>query len=181
MAHPQQIDFCMSVKNKYPIYFTNKRVLDCGSLDINGNNRYLFTDCWYLGIDVSEGNNVDFVIPIHKFNYPNESFDVIISTECFEHDMYYEKSLKNICRLLKPNGLFLFTCATDGRGEHGTQRTTPENSPMTALSNYYKNLNQNDIMNCIDIDKIFIQYEFSTNNNPCDLYFWGIKKNIKND
>jgi hypothetical protein len=34
--------FC---KNILPDFFINKRVLDVGSGDINGNNRFLFENC----------------------------------------------------------------------------------------------------------------------------------------
>jgi SAM-dependent methyltransferase len=182
MAHPQQIEFCFYVKNKFCEYFTNKNVLDCGSLDINGNNRYLFDNCKYLGIDVGEGKNVDIVTPIHEFEYLDESFDTIISTECFEHDMYYKQSLNNIVRLLKSGGLFLFTCATTGRPEHGTRQTTQQDSPLTSSITLwcdYKNLEEKDIREAIDVDEIFIEYEFKTrsnSSNPFDLYFYGIKK-----
>ena len=52
MAHQEQINFCLYVKEKYPTFFNNKKVLDVGSGDINGNNRYLFEDCDYFGCDV---------------------------------------------------------------------------------------------------------------------------------
>lgn len=52
MAHQEQVRFCESVREKFPSLFVGKKVLDAGSLDINGNNRYLFTDCEYVGIDV---------------------------------------------------------------------------------------------------------------------------------
>lgn len=48
MAHQAQIDFCTKIKNKIPQFFSNLKVLDVGSLDINGNNRYLFDNCEYL-------------------------------------------------------------------------------------------------------------------------------------
>lgn len=180
MAHPQQQNFCLYVKQKFPLYFIGKKILDCGSLDINGNNRYLFYSCNYLGIDVGPGKNVDIISTIHEFDYPDNSFEVIISTECFEHDKYYEKSLLNISRLLKSNGLFLFTCATTGRGEHGTLRTGGLDSPLTVKipgwEDYYKNLDETDIRKAIDIDKTFKLYEFKTNQDPYDLYFYGIKK-----
>lgn len=179
MAHPQQINFCESIRKTHQEHFVGKRVLDCGSLDINGNNRYLFTGCEYIGIDVGTGPNVDMVTPIHKF-YDNYGFDTIISTECFEHDMYYLQSLENIIRLLHPGGMFLFTCASTGRPEHGTERTSPANSPLTAAldgwENYYKNLTITDIINSIDVDDIFHRYGFEFNGETCDLYFWGIKK-----
>ena len=112
MAHHQQKNFCTSVKEKFPIFFNGKWVLDIGSLDINGNNQYLFEQCGYIGVDLLPGSNVDFVSMGHELLFPDECFDVIISTECFEHDQYYEKTIKNIVRLLKPGGLFIFSCAT---------------------------------------------------------------------
>lgn len=182
MSHDSERNFCIYVKNIYPDFFINKQILDCGSLDINGNNRFLFENCEYIGIDVGEGPNVDIVSLIHEFNYPKQYFDTIISTECFEHDIYYKKSLKNICRLLKPCSLFLFTCATTGRAEHGTQYKSPQSSPFTSMTKnkkwniYYKNLIEDDIREAINIDKIFKIYEFKTNDDNHDLYFWGIKK-----
>ena len=52
MAHKAQREFCDSVRNKYSDMFKGKKVLDIGSLDNNGNNRFLFDDCEYLGIDL---------------------------------------------------------------------------------------------------------------------------------
>ena len=180
MAHPQQIEFCKSVKDRFPDFFRRKIVLDAGSLDINGNNRYLFEDCDYCGLDVGEGPNVDIVCKIHEYSVLDESYDVIISTECFEHDMYYPDSLKNIVRILKSGGMFLFTCATIGRAEHGTNSTTTVDSPLLAAygdwSDYYKNLTEEDIRECLDIESIFSEFEFQINKESHDLYFWGIKR-----
>ena len=100
MAHEEQQLFCMSVRQQFPQYFSNRKVLDCGSLDINGNNRILFDHCLYTGIDVGLGRNVNIVCPTHEF-MDKDGFDVIISTECFEHDMYYEQSLQRIVYLLR--------------------------------------------------------------------------------
>lgn len=178
--HKEQINYCLSVKNKHPELFKGK-ILDCGSLDINGNNRYLFEDTSeYVGIDVGIGNNVDIVCQTHKFN---GLFDVIISTECFEHDMYYKESILNIIHMLKPGGLFLFTCATTGRKEHGTSKIrNGSDCPLTQndaqWKDYYKNLEEKDIREIIDVDNIFSEYEFSNNfiYPAFDLYFYGIKK-----
>lgn len=180
MAHPEQINFCNKVKKNLLSYFSNKKVLDVGSLDINGNNRYLFENCDHLGIDIGPGKNVDLVSLAHEFNESDESYDVIISTECFEHDMHYSKSINNIIRLLKSNGLFLFTCATTGRPEHGTIRSdngvnAPLLSNLDKWSNYYKNLTEQDIRDIIEVDSIFKEYAFEVNQSSHDLYFWGIK------
>jgi SAM-dependent methyltransferase len=180
MAHPQQTDFCLSVKKKFPSYFKGGWVLDIGSLDINGNNQYLFENAGYIGVDLLPGKNVDFTSKAHELQFPDSSFDVIISTECFEHDPYYELSIINIVRMLKPGGLFLFTCATTGRPEHGTRRTTPDDAPFTQSfgnwGDYYKNLEAHHIEKAIDCEACFQQYEFLTQHETHDLYFWGLKQ-----
>lgn len=183
MAHQEQKDFCQLIKSLCPDYFNGVSVLDVGSLDINGNNRYLFTNCDYTGIDIGAGPNVDIVCKGHEFKpKDNHKFDVVISTECFEHDKYWEETTRNIIdNLLKPNGLFLFTCATTGRPEHGTKRTTPQNSPFTATTedweDYYMNLSEGNFRGRFDFEKEFIVHSFKTRLEfPQDLYFWGIKR-----
>ena len=179
MSHVEQVQYCLSIKKKFPDFFSEKIVVDIGSLDINGNNRTLFDDCLYLGVDVASGKNVDFVSLGSQFSLPDQSVDVVVSTECFEHDMSYEATIKNIYRMLKPGGFFLFTCATEGRAEHGTARTTPQDAPllqeMGEWANYYKNLTEQDIRQVLDVDRSFSKYEFSVNNQSHDLYFYGIK------
>lgn len=173
MSHPKQRQFCEKVKAKFPAYFKNKWVLDVGSLDINGNNRYLFEDCSYTGIDLGPGLNVDIICPAHDFE--GGPYDVVISTEAFEHDPYLEKTLKHIAmRLLKPGGLFLFTCATEGRAEHGTENESPEDAPFT--NGHYKPLARQDIEKVISLGAFFDRWAFEVELVHHDLYFWGVKK-----
>lgn len=184
MAHIQQQEYCKSIQEKFPEFFNNKFVLDIGSLDINGNNQQYFTDCNYIGVDIAYGRNVDIVSKGHELGFPDNTFDVIISTECFEHDQYYVDTIKNIYRMLRPGGLFVFTCATTGRPEHGTRRTTPEDAPLLQTdiewSDYYKNLTENDIREILDIESSFSLFSFSINVIANDLYFYGFKQGIYN-
>ena len=177
MSHDKQREYCQKIKEKYPNYFKNIKVLDIGSLDINGSNRYMFDDCDYLGIDVGNGPNVDFVCIGHKFEGPNEYYDTIITTEALEHDMYYEDTIKNAIRMLKPGGLLLFTCATTGRHEHGTRRTTPQDAPLLygEWGDYYKNLTEDDVIKIDGFNRIFPDGIFEIGNENFDLYFSGIK------
>lgn len=184
MAHKEQRDFCFRIREKLPQYFKNKRVLDIGSLDINGSNRDLFEDCDYLGLDVGEGRNVDVVSVGHLFDGPDNYYDTIISTEVFEHDMYYEETIKNIIRMLKPGGMFIFTCAAPGRPEHGTRRLGQDCAPLLLQiseewADYYKNLDENDIKKIPNFNETFPDGYFELNNIyleiPADLYFYGIK------
>jgi SAM-dependent methyltransferase len=180
MAHTNQILYCESVKQKYPQFFKGVKVLDIGSLDINGSNRYLFENCDYLGIDVGEGRNVDLVCVGHEFEGPDNHFDTIISTEVFEHDMHYEKTITNVMRMLKPGGLFVFTCASTGRAEHGTRRSdgswaAPLLMGKDEWADYYKNLTSEDVELINGFRITFPDGVFGYNSESCDLYFSGIK------
>ncbi len=177
MAHPEQQQFMMSVKKKFPDRFHNCRVLDVGSLDINGNNRYLFNNYNYIGVDIGPGRNVDVVCRGHEYK-DDSPFDIVISSECFEHDEFWALTIQNCIDVLKPGGLFLFSCATTGRPEHGTRRTTPQDSPFTSKidNDYYMNLTEKDISDKIDMSQ-FSEYHFQARETwPQDLYFYGIKK-----
>lgn len=179
--HIQARDFTIFVKSILYDYFINKKVLDVGSGDINGNNQFLFDNCHYEGNDVIDTRNVTIVSKTKDLPFENESFDTITSTECFEHDPEYKDSLLKIIEMLKPDGLFFFTCASTGRPEHGTRRTTPNHSYGTIgkiedMEDYYKNLTEKDIMDVLDLNSIFSVWDSYYNSKSNDLYFVGIKR-----
>ena len=180
--HKEQRDFCEQVKRQIPYMFCRKKILDVGSLDVNGTNRYLFEACNYTGLDLGEGKNVDVVCPIHLYMEQDNFFDTIISTECFEHDMYFKESIKNIVRMLRPGGLFLFTCGTTGRPRHGTADTESGDSPFTAeiegWKDFYGEITEKSVRESIDVNETFLLYQFHLDSIFCpgDIRFWGIKK-----
>lgn len=181
--HEEARRFTLYVRDKFSYFFDNhKFALDVGAADINGNNRGLFSDnCIYISNDVVPAVNVSIVCETRDIPYTDATFDTIVSTECFEHDMNYKESFLKIVKLLKPGGLFMFTCAYTGRDEHGTLRTSPSCSMTTKYdkvpewANYYKNLTEDDIFEVVDVEGIFKSYRFYTNTKSHDLYFWGIK------
>ena len=180
MAHPAQQQFCQEVKRRHAEFFSHRRVLDVGSLDINGSNRDLFEECEYIGLDLAAGRNVDVVCPVHEYDAPAGSYDVVISTEALEHDRHYVQSLRSMLRLLRPGGLLLLTCATTGRPEHGTRRHSPSDSPLTARidswCDYYRNLTEADLRACLEPEARFHDFAFSIEASHHDLRFWGIKR-----
>jgi SAM-dependent methyltransferase len=179
--HLEARDFTLFVKRILNDFFIGKVVLDVGSGDINGNNRFLFENCEYNGNDVIPVNNVTIVSKTKDLPFQNNSFDTIISTECFEHDPEYKESFIKIYNMLKPDGLFCFTCASTGRAEHGTRRTSPNESYGTIgnledMSDYYKNLTEIDLNDVLPLNNMFSVWDTYYNNNSKDLYFVGIKK-----
>lgn len=173
MSHRAQRDYIRSIRSKYPNYFKGgSKVLDIGSLDVNGSCRMFFSDVHYIGCDIGKGEGVDIVSPAHKLTFRKGYFDCIISCEAFEHDQYLPSTLINIDRMLKSGGLFVFTCATTGREIHGTTQSLPSKSPYT--NNYYNNVTEEMIRSCLEIDSVFSKYEFNVLGS--DLRFYGIKK-----
>ena len=179
--HDEARKFTLFVKGILPDFFTNKKVLDIGSGDINGNNRFLFDACHYEGNDVIQAPNVTIVSKTGALPFADNTFDTVISTECFEHDPEYKSSWKKAYAMLKPGGLFCFTCASIKREEHGTRRTSPDCSYGTIggledMSDYYKNLTEKDLHEVLDLSSSFSVWNTYYNSISCDLYFVGIKK-----
>jgi len=180
VAHPAQNEFIGRIKAIFPGHFRRARVLEIGSLDINGTIRALFEDCDYTGIDVGPGKGVDIVCEGQKFDAPAESYDVVISCETMEHNPYWAETFANMVRLVKPSGLILMTCATTGRKEHGTTRTTPADSPLTVAKgwDYYRNLSARDFAGAGVLEPLAFQF-FATCLDDYDLYFAGSKTPIE--
>lgn len=173
IVHREASDFIRSVKAKFPERFTGKKVLEVGSLNINGSVREMFTNCDYTGIDLAEGDGVDVVSRAHEFTYP-ESFDVVISSEMLEHDEHWERSLPQMYDNLKPGGLMVITCAGPKRAEHGTKRTDSGwASPFT--SDYYRNISREDFQSVLP-PHFWVDAEWSYRDGGEDLYFYGIKR-----
>lgn len=179
--HEEARRFLDFVRNQFPEYYKGTRVLDVGGGDINGSNRFYFTQCEYYANDVVAAPNVTIVAKTSDLPFADNTFDYILSSECFEHDMYYTASLQKIVRMLKPGGLFAFTCASTGRPEHGTRRTCNVSYTLrlkddTAWHDYYKNLTAEDVCEAIPVDDIFDTYAFFYDDKSFDLYFYGIKR-----
>jgi len=189
MAHKEQWVFCGKVKGLHPTYFENKKVLDIGSFDVNGNEEFLFKNCDFTGLDLELADGVDVACPAQEYDAPDKTFDTIISCECWEHNPYYEESIQNAIRMLKSGGLFMFTCATTGREVHGVSylekdcsdqhknwKTMPNVKKKDWDNDYYKNITEEHIRESIVVDEVFSSYKFEVEEEHCDLYFWGIKK-----
>jgi len=96
------------------------KVLDVGSLDINGTYRPLVeARGWeYVGLDIIGGKNVD-VVTGDAYSYPFEDgeFDVVISGSTMEHVQAPWLWIVELYRVLKEGG-FLAICTVMAWGEH---------------------------------------------------------------
>jgi SAM-dependent methyltransferase len=97
------------------------RVLDVGSYDVGGSYRHLFdkSKFHYVGLDIEEGPNVDVVLknPYDWTAIESDSFDIVISGQALEHIEFFWKTMEEMTRVLKKDGL-LCLIAPNGFGEH---------------------------------------------------------------
>ena len=93
-----------------------RRVLDIGSLDINGSLRSVCpAHLAYTGIDLSPGNGVDVVLcDPYVYPFPDGHFDMIVSTSCFEHDPLFWITFLECARVLAPGGVFYINAPSNG-------------------------------------------------------------------
>lgn len=106
LANRQWWQLC---EKKYAPYFKNvDRVLEVGSLNINGSVRDHFQNIkTYIGVDWRQGPCVDLISLAHEMEF-GEKFNTIISCSMLEHDPYWEQSITRMVELLRDDGaLFL--------------------------------------------------------------------------
>jgi SAM-dependent methyltransferase len=179
MAHIQQFQFFEVLSRLYPRYFNGGCVAEIGSLDINGSIRQFFQSDEYIGYDLQLGNGVDRAEQGQLISSPTGYFDAAISAECFEHNPYWVETFSNMLRITKASGAVIFSCASTGRQEHGTSRTSTADSPLTSSIgwNYYKNLDANDFIETFNMAGWFDGFHFLFCPQTYDLYFFGIRSN----
>jgi SAM-dependent methyltransferase len=177
VAHSSQLRFIQLLAQQLGEFFVDKRVLEVGSLDINGSVRSCFSRCEYIGLDVAAGKGVDVVCQGQDYDAPDASFDVVLSCEAMEHNPYWKATFLNMIRLCRPGGLLIMSCASTGRMEHGTARSEPTSSPLTVGLgwNYYRNLRERDFRRAVDLVPSVAAHKFWVNWSHYDLLFAGLK------
>jgi hypothetical protein len=141
-------------------------VLEVGSQDINGSVRGLFVGCRYVGLDVVDRPGVDWVGLAHDYaakGWDGEPFDALVSTECLEHDPYWDRTLASTIALVRVGGLVAFTCASYARPVHGLF-DTPE-------AGYYRNLGASELRPVLDAAGV--EGRFKVARAGEDIYFAG--------
>lgn len=179
MAHIEQLQFFSRCFDCFPEIFKNNssRVIDLGSLDINGGPHQLL-DVDYIGSDIGAGPNVDLVCPSQELGFKTGYFDASISSECFEHNPFWRESLGQMARLTRPGGIVIWSAAGIGRATHGTS-TSKDNgvsAPFVATSSdYYRNLDARTALKAINHDGWYSHFVFLENLASNDTYFVGLR------
>jgi SAM-dependent methyltransferase len=118
--HSESFEKMRLFVDEYLSQYKNEKLIigDLGSQNINGTYKDLFNvESWkYVGIDVIHGQNVDIVLnnPYEWKEIEDNFFDVIISGQAFEHIEFPWLTIKEVERVLKPNGLFCLIVPSKG-------------------------------------------------------------------
>jgi len=97
----------------------NTVIIDVGSQDFNNGADSLRSvvpkNAKYIGMDLESGPNVDLVMP-NPYTFPlaDNSVDMIVSSSCFEHSMFFWLTFNEMIRVLKPNGLAYINAPSNG-------------------------------------------------------------------
>jgi SAM-dependent methyltransferase len=121
MCHPSVLEFCREYLTSADVH--DKRVLEVGSLDVNGSPRDHVLGLGptrYWGVDLEDGSGVDEVM---SFMNPLpliwlEKWDVVICTEMLEHAQDWRLAVSNLKRALCPYGTLLVTTRSKGFARH---------------------------------------------------------------
>lgn len=183
MSHSEALDFFRLVASCNQTNLNAFQICEIGSFDVNGSIRSIFAGAkTYVGVDVVPGPGVDEVCKGHMFLAPDSSFDLVLSSECLEHDPYWVLTIENMARIVRPGGIVVISCASDGRVEHGTSRTRPRDSPGSLLlGDYYRNINPAELLSRVEELEVFCSSVLVHNRYSSDIYFAGIRAGSKNE
>jgi SAM-dependent methyltransferase len=120
MCDPACIEFGKNLPAKA---VKGARVLEVGSLDVNGSVRadvMALNPSLYIGCDIMFGKGVDIKCEVENlvslFGY--ETFDIVISTEMLEHVKDWRAAIHNIKAVTRKGGYILITTRSIGFAKH---------------------------------------------------------------
>jgi len=118
-------------------------VLDIGGRDLNGSTRPLFPNANpYHVLDILPGAGVDFVADAADWRPEDgRKYDLVITTETFEHAKRWPEIIKTAWDVLRPGGWLIFTCAGPGRPPHSGHAAVWELAP----GEWYENVSAEQI------------------------------------
>lgn len=111
--HPEALAWVAAHATSEPV-----EVLDIGGRNINGGVRQLFPNATrYIAVDIREGAGVDVVADAASW-VPDQEYDVVVSTETFEHTDVWPEICQTAHKACKAGGKLILTMAGPGRAGH---------------------------------------------------------------
>lgn len=163
--HKTTYDKMLWFKNIYLNSSKDLNILDIGSLDTSGKNfnyKSIFDlPNWnYVGLDFINGDNVDILVNdiYNILEIDDNSYDVVISGQLFEHLEFFWITMSEISRILKPGGFCCIIAPSSGP-KHGLKYDCYRfyEDGMAALARY------------VDFEVLHVSTNYSNEAKPwCD-------------
>jgi hypothetical protein len=114
--HPSALQIGQKFLELYWTAAETKRILDIGARDINGSLRtFCPSGAEYIGVDLEAGPGADVVLKdAYDYPFPDEYFDAIVSTSCFEHDGMFWLAFLEQLRVLSKSGTMYINAPSNG-------------------------------------------------------------------
>jgi len=140
------------------------RVLDLGGRDVNGTPRSLFPNAVvYRVLDIADGPGVDVIANAATWT-PDGEYDVVLSTECFEHAAEWPRICATAFKALAEGGLFVATMAGPGRPVH----SGVDGGPVLYAGEHYGNVDP-DALRAVLAEVGFTDVTVDQQWAPCDV------------
>lgn len=99
----------------FELYCATGRVLDVGSMDLNGSLRSVAPAAVdYTGLDIEPGPGVDVVSKPGVLPFDAGRFDAVVSTSCFEHDGAFWETLEEMATVTREGGYIYVSAPSNG-------------------------------------------------------------------
>lgn len=117
-------DLLFVAKHLLPEDVRDARILEVGSLDVNGSVRPIIerdAPREYIGVDIAAGPGVNIVCDAQGLvdRFGAGSFDIVISTELLEHVRDWREAVHQMKMVCKDGGIILVTTRSRGFPYHG--------------------------------------------------------------
>ncbi len=121
--HGSSMNHMLDLRDRYLAGRENEelKIFDIGAQDVNPqplNYRQIFENGrWkYVGVDMTAGPNVDLVLgdPYDWTAVADNSLDVIVTGQAFEHIEFFWVTMEEMARTLKPEGLIFLIAPSTG-------------------------------------------------------------------
>lgn len=91
------------------------KILEIGSLNVNGSLRDHRDSPSYVGVDMEAGPGVDIVVkPGEPLPFDDDAFDLIIASSVFEHDPAFWNTFVEMCRKVRRGGHIYINAPSNG-------------------------------------------------------------------
>lgn len=142
--------------------------LEIGGRDINGTGRTLFPGATWTVLDIEPGAGVSVVADAATWE-PDQSYDLVLCTEVFEHTPAWRDIIATAHRALAEGGRFVATAAGPGRLPHSGW-----DGAAVRDGEWYENIDPADLRTCM-AEAGFTDVVIDEQIHSCDVRAVGVR------